>query len=43
MAQGRWPKRTVNWSLEGRKRKGRLEMKWLREVTRMMKQKILTT
>jgi hypothetical protein len=38
MGGNRWPKRKFTWSPEGRKRRGRLEMKWKREVERVMKQ-----
>jgi hypothetical protein len=32
----------MTWSPEGRKRRGRFEMKWEMEVERVMKQKNLT-
>jgi hypothetical protein len=40
MEDNRWPKRIMTWSLEGRR--GRPEMRWEREVERVMKQKNLT-
>jgi hypothetical protein len=42
MEDNRWPKRIMTWSLEGRRRRGRFEMKWEREVERVIKQKNLT-
>ena len=38
----RRPTRMLTWSPEGRKRRGRPETKWQREVERVMKQKDLT-
>jgi hypothetical protein len=32
----------MTWSLEGRKRRGRTDMKWERQVERVMKQNNLT-
>jgi hypothetical protein len=37
MEDNRWPKRIMAWSPEGRRR-GRPEMKWERELERLMKQ-----
>jgi hypothetical protein len=37
-----WPKRIMTWSPEGRRRRGRPEMKWEREVERVVKQNNLT-
>jgi hypothetical protein len=37
VGDNRWPKRILNWLPEGRKRRGRPEMKWEREVERAMK------
>jgi hypothetical protein len=34
-----WPKRIMTWSPEGRRKRGRPEMKWEREVERVMKHK----
>jgi len=34
----RWPKRIMTWSPEGRRRRGRPEVKWEKEVERVMKQ-----
>jgi hypothetical protein len=43
MEDNRWPKRIMTWSPGGRRRRrGRPEMKWEREVERVMKQKNLT-
>jgi hypothetical protein len=43
MEDNRCPKRIMTWSPEGRRqRRGRPEMKWEREVERVMKQKNLT-
>ena len=39
----KWPKRILTWSREGTKRKGRVQIKWERQVERVMKQKNLTT
>lgn len=39
MGDNRWPKRICNRSLEGQKRRRSPEMKWEREVGRVMKQK----
>jgi hypothetical protein len=42
MEDNAWPKRIMTWSPEERrKRRGRPEMKWEREVERVMKQKNL--
>jgi len=38
MRDNRWPKRKLIWSLEGSKKRGRLDVKWKREVTGVMKQ-----
>jgi V8-like Glu-specific endopeptidase len=38
----RWPKRIMTWSPGGRRRRGRPEVKWEKEVERVMKQKNLT-
>ena len=42
MGDNRRPTRMLTWSPEGRKRRGRPETKWQREVERVMKQKDLT-
>jgi hypothetical protein len=42
MGDNRWPRRILTWLPEERKRRGRQEMKWEREVKRVMKQKNLT-
>jgi hypothetical protein len=42
MEDNTWPKRIMTWSLEGRRRGGRPEMKWERKMERVMKQKNLT-
>jgi hypothetical protein len=42
MGDNRLPKPILTWSLEERKRRGRLGIKWEREVERVMKQKLLT-
>lgn len=41
MGDNRRPKLILTWSPEERKRGGRLEMKWGKEVERVMKQKNL--
>jgi hypothetical protein len=40
MRDNRWPKRKFIRSLEGGKRRGRLDIKWEREVARVMKQNL---
>ena len=42
IGDNRWPKRIMHLSPEGRKRRGRPETKWEKEVKRVMKQKNLT-
>lgn len=37
----RWPKRMMTWSPGGRRRRGRLEVKWDKEAERVMKQRHL--
>jgi len=37
VGDNRWSERILTWSPEGRKRRGRPEMKWEREVERAMK------
>jgi hypothetical protein len=39
----RWSKRIKTWSPEGRRRRGRPEVKWEKEVERVMKQRNLTS
>jgi hypothetical protein len=44
MEDNRWPKRIMTWSPEGRRqRRGRPEVKWEKEVERVVKQSILTS
>jgi hypothetical protein len=40
MTDKRWPKRKFTWSLEERKKRGRPDIKWEREVARGMKQNL---
>jgi len=42
MEDNRWPKRITTWRPEGRRRRGRPEVKWDKEVGRVMKQSNLT-
>jgi len=42
MEDNRWPKRIMSWSPGGRRRWGRLEVKWEKEMERIMKQRNLT-
>jgi hypothetical protein len=35
MGDNRWSERILTWSQEGRKRRGRPEMKWKREMERV--------
>jgi len=43
MEDKRRPKRIKTWSPEGRRRRGRPEVKWEKEVERLMKQRNLTS
>jgi hypothetical protein len=42
MEDSRWPKRITTWSPEGRRR-GRLEVKWEKEVEKGVKQRNITS
>ena len=42
MEDKRWPKRIMTWSPEGRRRRGQPEIKWEKEVEKVMKQRTLT-
>jgi hypothetical protein len=39
MEDNRWPKRIMTWSPEERRRRGRPEVKWEKEVERVTKQR----
>jgi len=43
MEDNRWPKRIMTCSPEGRRRRGRPEVKWEKEVERVVKQSNLTS
>ena len=43
MEDKRWPKRIKTWPPEGRRRQGRPEVKWKKEVARVIKQRNLTS
>jgi hypothetical protein len=42
MGDNRWPIRIMIWSPEGRRRRGRPEVKWEKEVERAVKQRNLS-
>jgi len=42
MEDKRWPKGIMAWSPEGSRRRGQPEIKWEKEVERVMKQRTLT-
>jgi hypothetical protein len=42
MDDNRWPKRITKWRPEGRRRRGRPEVRWGKEVERVMKHRNLT-
>lgn len=41
MEDNRWPRRIMIWSPEGRRERGRTEVKWEREIEGIMKQRNL--
>ena len=43
MEDNRWPKRITTWRPEGRRRRGRPEVKWDKEVERVIKHRNLTS
>jgi hypothetical protein len=43
MEDNRWPKRITTWRPEGRRRRGRPEVKWDKNVERVMKHRNLTS